>query len=104
MRASIPPAIAASSAARRLAAPAQDAPGQELRAFTLDLAEAGVYAQAPVLWKDRPAGHITSGAFIPALGKVVVMALVRRFGEAAGFRAVIMGREIPLNPYMPAHP
>ena len=73
----------------------------ELRAFTLDRTDAGIYANAPVLWKRRPAGHITGGAVIPSLGKAVVLALVKRFGEEAPYRSVIMGEELAMSPYAP---
>ena len=76
-------------------------PPAEIRAFTLDLTEPGVYANAPVLCKHRPAGHITGGAVIPSLGKAVVLALVKRHGAEAPYRSVIMGQELPLTPYAP---
>ncbi len=77
-------------------------PASAIRAFSLDHAEPGVFASAPVLWKGRLAGHVTSGAFLPALGRTVALALVRRFGEDAPYRAVILGRDYPLTPYAPA--
>jgi glycine cleavage system aminomethyltransferase T len=76
-------------------------PPLALRVFTVDRTEAGVYANAPVLWKRRPAGHITGGAVIPSLGKAVVLALVRPFGEAAPYRSVVMGEELELTSYAP---
>jgi 4-methylaminobutanoate oxidase (formaldehyde-forming) len=76
-------------------------PPLELRAFTLDMTEPGVYANAPVLWKRRPAGHITGGAVIPSLGKAVVLALIKRFGEDTPYRGVVLGQELPLTPYTP---
>ena len=76
-------------------------PPLALRAFTLDLTEPGVYANAPVLWKRRPAGHITGGAVIPSLGKAVVLALIKSFGEDTPYRGVVLGQELPLTPYAP---
>jgi glycine/D-amino acid oxidase-like deaminating enzyme/glycine cleavage system aminomethyltransferase T len=76
------------------------APAQEIRAFTLELGEPGVYANAPVLSKRRAAGHITTGAFVPALGKVAVLALVTRFRQDAPYHTVILGRDLPLAPYI----
>jgi glycine/D-amino acid oxidase-like deaminating enzyme/glycine cleavage system aminomethyltransferase T len=76
-------------------------PPLELRAFTLDLTEAGVYANAPVLSKRRLAGHITGGAVIPSLAKAVVLALVKRFGDDTSYRGVVLGQELPLTPYTP---
>ncbi|HSY87988.1 MAG TPA: FAD-dependent oxidoreductase [Verrucomicrobiae bacterium] len=76
-------------------------PPLALRAFTLDLTEPGVYANAPVLWKRRPAGHITGGAVIPSLGKAVVLALIKSFGEDIPYRGVVLGQELPLTPYAP---
>jgi hypothetical protein len=35
------------------------------------------------------------------LGKAVVLALVKRFGEAAPYRSVIMGEELTMSPYAP---
>jgi glycine/D-amino acid oxidase-like deaminating enzyme/glycine cleavage system aminomethyltransferase T len=75
-----------------------------IRAFSLDLAEPGMFANAPVLCKGRSAGHITSGAFIPSLDCVIVLALVRSFGEDPPYDAVILGREHALRPYEPRRP
>ena len=76
-------------------------PATGIGCFSLDIAEAGSFAHAPILWKRRAAGHVTSGAFIPSLGKVVLLALVRRFGEDSPYRAVIGGQEHALAPYAP---
>jgi glycine/D-amino acid oxidase-like deaminating enzyme/glycine cleavage system aminomethyltransferase T len=78
-------------------------PPAEIRAFTLDLAEAGVYANAPVLAGRRLAGHVTGGAYLPALGKAAVLALVRRFAGEESYRAVILGRELALTPRLGSH-
>jgi glycine cleavage system aminomethyltransferase T len=77
----------------------KSSPAARIRGFSIDLAQPGVFANAPVLCKGRPAGHITSGAFIPSAGKVIVLALVKSFGEDASYDAVILGRELALRPY-----
>jgi glycine cleavage system aminomethyltransferase T len=71
----------------------------KIRAFSLEMDGAGTYANAPVLCKGRLAGHVTRGAFIPSLGKVIVLALVKSFGEDASYCAVVLGRELALRPY-----
>jgi 4-methylaminobutanoate oxidase (formaldehyde-forming) len=73
-------------------------PASEIRAFTLDLAEPGVYANAPVLAGRRLAGHVTGGAYMPSLEKAVVLALVRR--TKTPLRAVILGQELALTPLL----
>lgn len=78
-------------------------PQSEIRAFTLDLDEAGVYTNAPVLAGRRVAGHITGGAYLPSLGKAAVLALVRRVGGEPSYRAVILGRELALTPRLGSH-
>ena len=101
MPASIPWAIAASSAAVPCSASARRARPWSFAPSPSIGPRPGIYANAPVLWKRRPAGHITGGAVIPSLGKAVVLALVKPFGEDAPYRSVVIGEELELTPYAP---
>jgi glycine cleavage system aminomethyltransferase T len=57
-------------------------PEQRITAFLTAEPLRGRFGLEPILLDGRPAGYVTSGAYVPALGAVVLLARIERAAEA----------------------
>jgi glycine cleavage system aminomethyltransferase T len=66
-------------------------PEQRITAFLTAEPLRGRFGLEPILLDGRPAGYVTSGAYVPALGAVVLLARIERAAESGALRAALNG-------------
>ena len=76
-----------------------DGRGRALRAFSFPAESAKPMGAEPILKDGKPAGLVSSAAWLPTSGRAVVMGLVPKNSGEDGWTIDLRGEEIALRPH-----